>query len=179
VLVAHGRLFVPTHHEVSGRFSVNPRENRLTEVTAAVLELVHGVTAAFIAGVLGAGIDDAQRRDLGPAEHARRRALLADFISLENPRVSVTTQLATRGGRFVDLELLLRPGVGAQSKGLLLWVEIKHGAGLHGDQLDAYLERELYSRLSQRPSGAHTPRRSRCVRSGGHRPGARDTGPGV
>ncbi len=54
--------------------------------------------------------------------------------------MQVNTQVATSHGRFIDLEVLLRPAVGAPERGLLIWVEVKHGADLHGDQLDVYLQ---------------------------------------
>jgi hypothetical protein len=101
--------------------SVDPRENLLTEVTAAVLERVHGLAHVFAREVLAPG----------PA-----RAVLEE-LTVE--RVDVRTQVATRQGRFVDLELLLRPRVGSSQQGLLIWVEVKHGADLSGDQLDAYV----------------------------------------
>lgn len=120
--------------------SVNPRENRLTEATAAVLDQVAGLPGAFVSCLLDAGIADARAREFSEGELARREALRASFGALISPRVDIATQVATSGGRFVDLELLVRPRLGVAGKGLLLWVEVKHRASLHGDQLDAYLK---------------------------------------
>ena len=48
--------------------------------------------------------------------------------------------MPTIRGRYVDLEVLLRPKPGVGEPGLLIWVEVKHGADVHGDQIDdAYL----------------------------------------
>ena len=118
--------------------SQDPRENRLTEVTAAVLERVNGLPAVFVNHVIDAGLADAKRRRLDPAERTRRDQLRH---STNTPwrLVEIRTQVATAQGRFVDLELLLRPPLGSTLPALLLWVEVKHGADLHGDQLDAYL----------------------------------------
>ncbi len=126
-----------TRYPVS--FSVDPRENRLTEVTAAVVERVEGMAQTFVESVLRAGAEDAQRRELGADEVNHRERLREIARTLFLPRVQVNTQVATSQGRFVDLEILLRPPVGTATPGLLVWVEVKHGASLHGDQLDAYL----------------------------------------
>lgn len=120
--------------------SVNPRENRLTEATAAVLDQVGALPSRFVACLLDAGVADATARRLPEDERARREALRATSAALVGPRVGIATQVATSGGRFVDLELLVRPRVGEAGTGLLLWVEVKHRASLHGDQLDAYLQ---------------------------------------
>lgn len=119
--------------------SADPRENRLTEVTAAVVERVDGMAQTFVESVLRAGAEDALRRELGADEVNRRKRLREIARTHVLSRVQVNTQVATRQGRFIDLELLLRPAVGAATPGLRVWVEVKHGAGLHGDQLDAYL----------------------------------------
>ncbi len=117
---------------------VDPRENRLTEVTAAVVEQVDGLAQALVRTLLRSGAEDATRRELAVAEMERRERLIEMAETVAVPRVHVSTQVATRQGRFVDLEILLRPAVGALNPGLLVWVEVKHGADLHGDQLDVY-----------------------------------------
>ena len=62
-------------------------------------------------------------------------------------RVLIDTQVATYSGRYVDLEVVLRPTPRSGERGLLLWFEVKHGADVHGDQVDAYL-REIRSRYA-------------------------------
>jgi len=117
----------------------NPRENRLTEVTAAVLGRVHPVAMAVCRHLAKA----AQRE--GVAEATPALALMSD----ESPvAVRLRTQRGTRSGGFVDLEL--RAGAGSPSHDALLWVEVKHGAEIHyardpqtgrsRPQLDAYLK---------------------------------------
>jgi hypothetical protein len=86
---------------------VDPRENRLTECLAAVLERVDGLGAWLVAGWL---------------EEAPR-----------DGELHVRTQRSTISGKFVDLDLRF-----SGEKPLLVWVEIKHGAELHGDQLESY-----------------------------------------
>jgi hypothetical protein len=119
--------------------TLDPRENRLTEVTAATLEHVAGLPVAIGRALLEAGCRDATLRRLAAAECERRAQLLARFETLTVDRVSIATQVPTRSGRFVDLELAFDPPPGSGEPGLLLWVEVKHGADLHGNQLDAYL----------------------------------------
>jgi hypothetical protein len=46
------------------------------------------------------------------------------------------TQRSTVGGRFVDLEIAFGPPTHPE---LRVWVEIKHGADLHGEQLANYI----------------------------------------
>lgn len=120
--------------------SLDPRENRLTEATAAVLERVDGLAHAVASALLDDACTGDPAAPLDPATSMRRRELHADCRRLRDPHVAVRTQVATPRGRFVDLELLLRPPAGQGGRGVLLWVEVKHGAGLHGDQLDAYVE---------------------------------------
>lgn len=135
----HGSLFQRvTRYSVAS--SLDPSENRLTEVTAAVLEQVDGLAQVVVVDLLGAGNEDAQRRELGEAEAARRDGLLHLARELAAERVDVRTQVTTSQGGFVDLELLIRPKVGSTEPGLLVWVEVKHGADLHGYQLDAYVQ---------------------------------------
>lgn len=128
----------------------NPQENRLTEVTAAVLENVDGFGVAFVGRMLGDAFESAtvqseicrnrSERALWRVEAARLAALLADVKSLGGrPRLRVTTQRVTTSAKFVDLELQLSPSIGARGKTLLFWVEVKHGADVHGSQLTDYL----------------------------------------
>jgi len=125
----------------------NPLENRLTEVTAAVLENAD-FAADFASALLNAGCEDADRRlkmappdqvDEHKAEAERRHELRTALAAMSTPRVRVRTQVPTTSKHFVDLELLLRPPLGTIGDDMLFWVEVKHGADLSGDQLDFYL----------------------------------------
>jgi hypothetical protein len=93
------------------RGDIDPGENRLTECFAAVLERSDGLAAALVNNWLEIDL---------PAEMP----------------VWVRTQRATVGGRFVDLELAF--GAAAAPE-LRVWVEIKHGADTHENQLANYL----------------------------------------
>jgi hypothetical protein len=133
-----------TRYPVS--FVINQRENRLTEVTAAVLDRVEGLPRTAVAQLLAAGLEDAERRSLPTNESARRAKLSALVSELVVGRVEISTQVATSSGHYIDLELLLRRPMGAGGPGLLVWVEVKHGAGLSDDQLDWYL-RDIKMRI--------------------------------
>lgn len=87
----------------------DPRENRLTECFAAVLERVDGLAGMLVASWLGVGLD---------------------------VPVRTSTQRFTPSGWFVDLELAF--GTGSVPE-LLVWVENKHGSPPHGGQLQSYL----------------------------------------
>ncbi len=126
----------------------NPQENRLTEVTAAVLERVEGLAQHVIVAVLATAATAATERRLnarGAAEAERSQAALDRLVAtrsgvqmLSNPRLRLWTQRTTKSGKFVDLELLVTPQPFAPGKTFLFWVEIKHGAGIHGTQLGDY-----------------------------------------
>ena len=118
--------------------NIDPRENRLTEVTAATLEHVDGLAVSFVRRLLALGERDADRRRLSESERSRRAQLRQLAVEVAPERVSVQTQVPTNQGRYVDLEVLLRPRPAADGRGLLVWVEVKHGADLHGDQVDVY-----------------------------------------
>jgi hypothetical protein len=88
---------------------VDPRENRLTESFAAVLERVDGLA----------------------------HYLVADWcrVAVPSEEAWIRTQRVTVGGNLVDLEI----GFGSDAApGLRVWVEVKHGADLHELQLDNY-----------------------------------------
>lgn len=119
--------------------ALNPRENRLTEATAAVLESVDGLALAFARHLVAAGDDDAHERGL-VSQFRQRAALHAYVEKLSHSSVEVDTQVPTIHGRYIDLELVLRPPPRSGERGLLMWVEVKHGAAVHADQLDVYLE---------------------------------------
>ena len=115
----------------------DPRENRLTEVTSAVLERVQPVAMAVCRYLAEAA-----------PQEAAAEATAALGLMRDEARVEVRTQRGTRSGGFVDLEL--RAGAGPPSRDALLWVEVKHGAGVHyatdprtgrpRPQLEAYLQ---------------------------------------
>lgn len=132
--------------------SINPHENRLTEVTAATLERVDGLALQVVIELLrsAAGRADDEVR---LAEHAnptvltqwlleaeRLHAAMDAALNLGSAHVRVRTQVATPKGRFVDLEVWLRPEKPADTRpDVLVWLESKQGSDIHGDQLDVYL----------------------------------------
>jgi hypothetical protein len=128
----------------------NPAENRLTEITGAVLERVNGL-AADVARALTATAADAANAKLldvhGEAEsklwqdhldHLTR--LVTSLRGLSSPAVRVATQRTTASGKFVDLELRLEPPPFQPGDRFLFWLEVKHGASVHGTQLTDYLK---------------------------------------
>lgn len=111
----------------------DPGENRLTEVTAAVLERVPGLARHLAIAWL-----HPSHAALG---ETFRGVTASDQRALETlpeyAPVRVRTQLGV-GGRFVDLELrFFDPDDGARLAAVV-WVEIKHGITAHGGQLRAY-----------------------------------------
>jgi hypothetical protein len=136
--------YVPRHR-------LDPAENRLTEVTAGVLEHVTGFAAPFVASMLDFAAEDLVMRARAAA-HGERCALQQRATALRELcnriraygdwRVEVRTQVGTSSGRFVDLEIRLRPELLRHDTDLVFWIEVKHGAPVHGDQLEAY-EREI------------------------------------
>lgn len=87
---------------------IDPRENRLTEAFAAVLERVDGLAAFLVGEWTGHAVE-------GP--------------------VWIRTQRTTVNGNFVDLELAFGSPLEPHQR---VWVEVKHGTGLHEDQLESY-----------------------------------------
>jgi hypothetical protein len=140
--------------------SLDPHENRLTEVTAAVLERVDGLAKSSLLALLGSACEDAERSLSGAsgseaaaweAEGNRRRSVLQAIQDLELPRVRVRTQVTTPKGRFVDLEVWLRPERPADdARDVAVWLEIKEGSDIHGNQLDVYLEDIAGHRAAER-----------------------------
>jgi hypothetical protein len=126
--------------------SVDPRENRLTETTAAVLERVDDAARHLVADVLGLAVEDAERQaaapEMGPAPNlGALRAAHAACVELTGARATVSTQVGTPDGRFVDMAVSLRGAdnlIGVPD--VLVWFEVKYGADLHGDQADAYVQ---------------------------------------
>jgi hypothetical protein len=88
--------------------AIDPRENRLTETFASVLERVDGLASALI----GAWTD----------------------TTPDGPML-LNTQRTTVNGLFVDLELVFGT-LAAPSR--RVWIEVKHGAGLHENQMEGY-----------------------------------------
>jgi hypothetical protein len=88
--------------------AIDPRENRLTEAFAAVLERVGGLAAALVGEWTG---------------------------ETPNGSVSLRTQRTTAHGLFVDLELVFGSPVEPTRR---VWVEVKHGADLHEGQMESY-----------------------------------------
>ena len=131
--------------------SLDPHENRLTEITAAVLERVDGLPQRIAEALLEAACDHARRAiangddDAKAAEWLselqRRQAILAAVEGLKEPRSLVRTQVTTPKGRFIDMEIWLRPKRPADTADdVVLWLEIKEGSDIHGNQLDVYLQ---------------------------------------
>jgi hypothetical protein len=117
----------------------DPGENRLTEVTAATLQRSPAFALAFANHLLGDSYRWSGLREPGRRHLQRLEWLRSTLGSLREPKVDVETQVTTVGGRFVDLELTIRPGLGGGGGGLLIWVEVKDWADLHGDQLESYV----------------------------------------
>jgi hypothetical protein len=130
----------------------DPRENRLTEITAAVVERVPGLALELALGIVAGAqstVNDERftQRDERRSEElaAIDEQLTAMYVALcDTPaaRATTTTQVSTHSGRYVDLALRVELEPGNPSRDLLIWVEVKHGAPVHGDQLFAY-ERDI------------------------------------
>jgi hypothetical protein len=131
--------------------SLDPHENRLTEITAAVLEHVDGLAQKIAEALLKAACDHASQAlaeegndassSAWRSELQRRQTILAAAERLEEPRARIRTQVTTPKGRFIDMEIWLRPKRPADTvEDVVLWLEIKEGTDIHGDQLDVYLE---------------------------------------
>lgn len=111
ILRSFSDVAVPACYALPAEPTLDPGENRLTESFAAVLERVPGLAAAFVSSF-----------DIAPADAAWP--------------LRVTTQRPTVGGKFVDLELEFGEPSAPE---LRVWVEVKHGADLHANQLENYL----------------------------------------
>lgn len=127
--------------------ALDPHENRLTEVTASVLDHVGGLAHELATYVLGVAVCEMAAKVAADGEHppeavaelARRQRVLACAEALKDGRATVRTQVTTRSCHFVDLEVHLRPPVGVEQPDVLVWVEVKHGADLHHQQLETYV----------------------------------------
>jgi hypothetical protein len=128
--------------------ALDPVENRLTEVTAAVFERVDDAARQAVIALLATAIEQAGRKAttephngqwMAEAKRVRTAMHAAGALGPE-ARTRIRTQLATPKGRFVDMEVWLRPGRPASTlEDIVIWVEAKYGADVHGDQLDVYL----------------------------------------
>lgn len=114
--------------------SADPAENRLTEITGAVLERHQPLAREFTKALLAQAGEKAR-----PAVQPRIAAAVA-WLATHGDRaeVMVRTQLP-RGSRFVDLELRLASDPLRRARDLVVWVEVKLDADISGDQLSAYL----------------------------------------
>lgn len=111
-----------------------PRENRLTEAFAGVLERVDGLAYALAMDWLDPlASRDPRERCGAPAPAVRER-----LASSEWPEVEVATQVPTKN-RSVDLELRFRSQDRPSIDDVRLWVEIKHGTAPRGGQVPAYV----------------------------------------
>lgn len=118
-----------------------PREDRLTEVFAAVLDSAYGNGLARHLAYSWLTSDEAA--DARGSERLKQMGALLEDSGGEWT-CSVTTQLESRTAsvrRRPDLELLLQEHDenGSPSEELLLWLEVKNGTGPHDNQLAAYL----------------------------------------
>lgn len=124
---------------------LDPRENRLTETTAAVLERVDGAPWAVVLALLDAAIHAAERRAVASgmpptADIDLLRASRAACALLTGAQATVSTQVSTSNGRFVDMAVSLRADAHPTAvPNMLVWFEVKYGADMHGDQASAYL----------------------------------------
>jgi hypothetical protein len=113
----------------------DPRENRLTEIFGTVLGLVPDLARTLATVWLDPDQTHAPRQE---------RARTATSPAWDRVRrlddggtPSVSTQVPVAGG-FVDLELRFPADGGERGQDTVVWIEVKHGTGLHGQQLATY-----------------------------------------
>lgn len=126
----------------------NPRENRLTEVTSAVLERVDGLALDVMDAVLASAATNANERRFDAVDEVEsaRLELACDSLAvqlkrlreLDRPRLRVDTQVTTASTKFVDLQMVFSPRPFEPGDKFVFWVEVKHGANVHGTQLADY-----------------------------------------
>jgi hypothetical protein len=122
--------FIPTE-------GTTPRENRLTEAFAVILDRVDGLARTLALEWLGPG----SPRD--PRERCGKPAAtpsLARLASWDQTWVEVATQVPSNE-RCVDLELRFGPHDRASVDDVRVWVEVKHGTDPDRGQLAAYHEK--------------------------------------
>lgn len=118
----------------------NRREDRLTEIFAAVL--AHRRCPGLARHVALGWLEQASHRVVGRArEH--HRALHALLTIDDAWRCAVATQVgfdSETARRRPDLELRFRP----DEHELLVWIEVKHGSPPHTGQLQAYADEQSH-----------------------------------
>jgi hypothetical protein len=140
------RSFLGRVTKYSPRPRLNQSENRLTEITAGVLEHVDGFAQELVAAMLVFAVEDIAlaAQVAVPAEQQSLLQRAADLQAIltrvqRTARFArVRTQVGTASGRFVDLEIRLCEDVLRAELDVIFWVEVKHGAPVHGDQLEVY-----------------------------------------
>lgn len=123
-------------HGVSS--AVDPREDRLTEVLAAVLgcRRCEGLARHLALGWLRA----TDARLVNPTLVERAQSVLADDARAWSCSVRTQVSLITAAGRRrPDLQLTFDE-LGDARRRVVIWVEVKHGTDLHSHQLHAYVE---------------------------------------
>ncbi|HWT94816.1 MAG TPA: hypothetical protein VN238_17600 [Solirubrobacteraceae bacterium] len=115
--------------------AVDPGEDRLTEVTAAVLERVGGLARTLALRWLDPG---------RVAGRERATSLTADacgVIARLPPDAAVTVRTQVRAAaRIVDLELRFHESHSTSPTAAVVWVEVKHGTSPHTGQLHDYVK---------------------------------------
>jgi hypothetical protein len=117
----------------------NEKENRLTEVVAALLDSPHcsGLAHRVASGWAEAAAKD--ERVAAPATFWRLRDLLSAGVESLQCRVNTQTPIVVDGEvRRPDLELVFTRR--DEPREILLWVEVKHGSPPTRDQLKAYVD---------------------------------------
>lgn len=109
-------------------------ENRLTEVLAAAFEEVP--LLAWHAARMWTGQGAAPRERSSPANGALHDRLANSDIRF----VRVVSQVPTANKKVVDLQLRFGTEPTARRDDVVIWVENKHGARLHDNQINNYLE---------------------------------------
>ena len=110
------------------------RENRLTQVFAGVLEHSDGLAVELARDWLRSRPGDSHN-DAATQWQDAAAGLADDDIRLRHLR----TQRPTYTGKLVDLELRFGHPNAPRADDTVVWVEVKHGASPHEDQLSNYL----------------------------------------
>lgn len=122
----------------------NAREDRLTEITAAILDhpACHGLARHVALGWLDEAHD--QLSGAHTTEHAE--ALIGLLAETHDWVCTVRTQIGFEtdsGHRRPDLELRFR----SDRHEVVLWAEVKHGSAPHTHQLQAYADEQAHRGL--------------------------------
>lgn len=113
----------------------DPRENRLTEIFGTVLGLVPDLARTLAAVWLDPDQTHAARQERASTATSEAWDRVRRLEDGGTP--SVSTQVPVAGG-FVDLELRFPADSGERGDDTVVWVEVKHGTPLHGQQLATY-----------------------------------------